>query len=170
MEKKKGKKKLRGFGFTFNEDVTIQGPMFDIHDNQHVHFHGQGSFDEEDDEDEDEVEVNEDYLELSKERLAESIFNLQSYFWGRSSYAVVFCVLRDYFKFPNNQTLFEREIMSLPFKQMPDHVCAIGVVSSTFSDNPYMKLNVEKWKQNGASSRVMTLVHQIRNSLSATSE
>ena len=31
-------KKRHAFGVTFTGDVTFQGPMFDIHDNEHVHI------------------------------------------------------------------------------------------------------------------------------------
>lgn len=36
MEEKK--KRKRSFGVTFTGNVTFQGPMFDIHDNDHVHI------------------------------------------------------------------------------------------------------------------------------------
>ena len=29
-------------GITFTGDITVNGPMFDIHDNQHVHIHTNG--------------------------------------------------------------------------------------------------------------------------------
>ena len=32
-------KKKSAFGVTFTGNVTFQGPMFDIHDNEHVHLH-----------------------------------------------------------------------------------------------------------------------------------
>lgn len=31
-------KKKRAFGVTFSGNVTFQGPMFDIHDNEHIHL------------------------------------------------------------------------------------------------------------------------------------
>ena len=31
-------KKKRAFGVTFSGDVTFHGPMFDIHDNEHIHL------------------------------------------------------------------------------------------------------------------------------------
>ena len=33
------RKKKSAFGVTFTGDVTFQGPMFDIHDNEHVHLY-----------------------------------------------------------------------------------------------------------------------------------
>ena len=34
------KKRFDMMGVTFNGDVTFNGPMFDIHDNEHVHIYG----------------------------------------------------------------------------------------------------------------------------------
>jgi len=50
---KKRKKKKSVFGMTFMGDITVQGNMFDIHDNQNVYFNGEkeGEDEEEDEED-----------------------------------------------------------------------------------------------------------------------
>ena len=39
-------KKEEMMGVTFQGDVTFQGPMFDIHDNEHVHIGKQTDLDE----------------------------------------------------------------------------------------------------------------------------
>ena len=51
---------------------------------------------------------------LSEEQLARAIENCQQYFWGNSSYAVVFCVSRDLYGMDPTKSAFERMIELLP--------------------------------------------------------
>ena len=37
-------------GITFTGAITVNGPMFDIHDNQHVHIHANGQYEDKEDE------------------------------------------------------------------------------------------------------------------------
>lgn len=106
-----------------------------------------------------------DYQKLSKESLAEVIIQAQQYFWGNSSYAVLFCLLRDFYRYPDNRTKYEKDMQGLPYIRKPEYVCTLGVVSSTFSDNPYMKLHIDKWEQNGAGERVLQLVEKLKIAL-----
>ena len=39
-----------------------------------------------------------------------------------------------------------------------DFQCSEGLLSNAFRNNPYMRLNVSKWEQNGVKARVMRLV------------
>ena len=100
---------------------------------------------------------------VSKETIAHGIVELQKYFWGNSSYAVVFCVLRDCFEYPDNRSQFEREMTQLLLDEKLSYQCTAGVISSTINDNAYMKLDVSKWAQNGASNRVLQLVEHFKN-------
>lgn len=106
-----------------------------------------------------------DYKRFSKEALADVILETQIYFWGNSSYAVLFCLLRDFYGYPDNRTQYEKEIQALPFERKPSFDCTAGVVSSTFSDNPFMKLPIDRWEQNGATNRVIQLVEKAKIAL-----
>ena len=39
----KNRQATRMFGMTVMGGITVNGPMFDIHDNQHLHFYNQGT-------------------------------------------------------------------------------------------------------------------------------
>ena len=75
-------------------------------------------------------------------------------FWSDSSMAVIFCVCRDCFNYADNMSQFER-----------DFNCTDGLLSNTFRNNPYMRLPVEKWEQNGAKERVLRLVDEYKNAV-----
>jgi hypothetical protein len=72
--------------------------------------------------------------------------------WATSAYAVLFCVCRDKYGYPDNMSQFERELPE--DKNLP---CTSGTISSAFRYNAYMKLNIEKWQDNGAKDRVLIL-------------
>lgn len=67
----------------------------------------------------------------------------QPYFWAQSSWAVVYCVLRDRFGFAGSMRDFEHCIQSLP--QPLGYTCPDDIVSKTIRTNPYMKLSIDKW-------------------------
>ena len=79
--------------------------------------------------------------------LVEGVNRVRDYFWSDSSLAVIFCVCRDCYGYANNMSQFER-----------DFQCSEGLLSNAFRNNPYMRLNVSKWEQNGVKARVMRLV------------
>ena len=76
---------------------------------------------------------------------------VREYFWSESAMTVIFCVCRDCFGYPDNMSQFEREFE-----------CREGLLSNTFRNNRYMRLHINKWKENGAKSRVLTLVDVYR--------
>ena len=84
--------------------------------------------------------------EVKVEDLVESADKVRSYFWSDSSMAVIFCVCRDFFNYADNMSKFER-----------DFHCPEGLLSNTFRNNPYMRLPIEKWEQNGVKERVLKL-------------
>ena len=114
---------------------------------------------------EEEKEKNTEAPKLSPEQKANAILAVQKYFWGNSSYAVVFGVLRDCYGYPDNRSQYEREVEMLPYDRERNYVCTLGIVSSTFNDNPYMKLHVERWEQNGAKERVLLLVEKFKDAV-----
>jgi len=86
--------------------------------------------------------------------LRECAAQVREYFWSESAMTVIFCVCRDCFGYPDNMSQFEREFE-----------CQEGLLSSTFRNNRYMRLHIDKWKQSGAKSRVLTLVDVYRRTV-----
>ena len=79
---------------------------------------------------------------------------VRDYFWGDSSLAVIFCTCRDCYGYTDNMSQFER-----------DFGCQEGLLSNTFKNNPYMRLPVDKWAQQGAKQRVLQLVEAYKNAV-----
>ena len=79
--------------------------------------------------------------------LVACVAEVREYFWGDSAMAVIFCTSRDCYGYANNMAQFER-----------DFHCQEGLLSNTFRNNPYMRLHIDQWAQNGAKERVLRLV------------
>lgn len=114
-------------GYIYNGDVTYNGSVNYSNDNK------------EQKQEQEEV--------VSIDKLVESTGQVRQYFWGDSSWAVIFCVCRDCFNYADNMSQFEREFH-----------CQEGLLSNTFRNNTYMRLPIDKWEQNGAKERVLRLV------------
>ena len=135
-------------------NVYVQGSYVDIHDNEVVNLSV----------DKGEVHVGDNGKTVVAESetmyevkmLVESADAVRDLFWGDSSMAVIFGVCRDCFKYTDNMSQFER-----------DFVCSEGLISSTMRNNPYMRLHVDKWAQNGAKQRVLKLMDAYKNAVEA---
>jgi len=103
--------------------------------------------------------------ELNEEQLARAIENCQQYFWGNSSYAVLFCLCRDDYKKALSQTGFERMVEMLTYEKRRDYRCSPGTIANAFSDNPIYKLHVDEWEKNGAPQRMLLLLDKLRKEL-----
>lgn len=86
--------------------------------------------------------------------LATCVDSVRQYFWGDSALAVIFCTCRDCYGYANNMRQFER-----------DFHCQEGLLSNTLRNNPYMRLPVSKWEQNGVKDRVLRLVEAYKNAV-----
>ena len=93
-----------------------------------------------------EQEVSEEKKKVDCQTLVRCVDRVRELFWGDSSMAVIFCVCRDCFNHEDNMSSFEREFN-----------CSEGLISNTFRNNPYMRLSIDKWKENGAKPRVLQL-------------
>ena len=80
--------------------------------------------------------------------------SVRQYFWKDSALAVIFCTCSDCYGYVNNMSQFEREFH-----------CQEGLLSNTFRNNPYMRLHVDKWEQNGAKQRVLRLVEAYKRAV-----
>ena len=108
--------------------------------------------------------------QVSKETLTKAVMAVQPYFWGNSSYAVLFCVCRDCYDFPDNMSQFERVIVSLPFTRELSYMCNEGTISNALNASPYMKLHIDKWATNGAKERVLALRDKFINAIDSARE
>ena len=86
--------------------------------------------------------------------LVECVAQVREFFWRDSSMAVIFCVCRDCYDYANNMSQFER-----------DFHCQEGLLSNTLRNNPYMRLPVSKWEQNGVKDRVLRLVEAYKSAV-----
>lgn len=102
-----------------------------------------------------------DFSDLGKQQLEKQpdvqtlvacVDGVREYFWGDSALAVIFCTCRDNYGYADNMSQFER-----------DFHCQEGLLSNTFRNNPYMRLHVDKWAQNGAKERVLRLMEAYKN-------
>lgn len=86
-------------------------------------------------------------------------------FWAGSSWAVVYCVLRDCYNYEENVSEFERRAENLTLPMGFKHECTSGKVQRTISNHPYMRLHVDKWRENGGSVREIVLAGFLKNTL-----
>ena len=135
-------------------NVYVQGSYVDIHDNEvvnlsvdkgEVHVGDNGK-----------TVVAEGETKYEVKMLVESVGTVRDLFWGDSLMAVIFGVCRDCFKYVDNMSQFER-----------DFGCSEGLISNTMRNNPYMRLAVDKWEQQGAKQRVLRLVDEYKKAVSA---
>lgn len=132
-------------------NIYVQGSYVDIHDNEVVNLSV----------DKAQVRLGDNQLQPQQSDvpevkiLVESVDEVRDYFWGDSSMAVIFGVCRDCFQYADNMRQFER-----------DFGCVEGLISNTFRNNPYMRLAVGKWGQQGAKQRVLRLVDAYKNEVS----
>ncbi len=113
----------------------------------------------------DEEKKREGKVKPTADQIAKALAKVSDLFWGNSSYAVPFCVLRDCYLYHDNRSEYEREIALMPPTLLPDYVCTPGVVSSTFSDNKYMELNIDRWEMNNAPNRVLRLMEGFKKAM-----
>ncbi len=104
-------------------------------------------------------------ITLTKEMLYQIVPRIQHFFRGSSSYAVLFCVGRDEFNYPDNMSQFEREMGDCPEPEQLDYLCPAGTLASAFYHNSYLKLPVRTWKDNGVKDKVLILADQFRTAV-----
>ena len=86
-------------------------------------------------------------------------------FWAASAWAVAYGVLRDCFGYDDSVSDFERKACSLVLPEGFEHVCTSGKVQRTISYHPYMRLHIDKWKENGASAREIVLMEFLKKNI-----
>ncbi len=88
---------------------------------------------------------------LSAGQLACALKECKPFIWGNAAYSIPFCVCRDLYHLTSNASLFERMLAEAGI-EIPD-----GTINNAMSRNPWMKLHIEKWGQQGAMERVLKL-------------
>jgi SOS-response transcriptional repressor LexA len=86
-------------------------------------------------------------------------------FWAASAWAVAYCVVRDCCGYEESMKEFERKAMNMTLPMNFKFVCTMGTVQRTISNHPYMRKPIDKWKENGASTREIVLAGYLRNFL-----
>ena len=104
-------------------------------------------------------EPGEQKRKVDTEVLAKGVDGVREYLWKDSAMAVIFCVCRDCYGYTDNMSQFDR-----------DFHCAEGLLSNTFRNNPYMRLNISKWEENGAKERVLRLVDAYKKAIDEQQE
>lgn len=87
-----------------------------------------------------------------QEQLINAVEKVKSLFWATSALATIYCVCRDRYGAKVSASEFERQLNKANIK------CPEGTIRNTMRNNPYMKLPISKWENNGAQERVMVLI------------
>lgn len=86
-------------------------------------------------------------------------------FWAAAAWAVAYCVVRDCCSYEDSVSDFERKAVKLNLPPTFTYPCTIGKVQRTISYHPYMRLHIDKWKENGASTREIVLMEFLRRNM-----
>ena len=98
-------------------------------------------------------------------RLAKAVADGSHLFWASSSWAVAYGVARDCGRYEGSVSDFERKALAMDLPKTFEYCCSMGKVQRTISNHPYMRLHVDKWKENGASIREIVLMEFLRKNV-----
>ena len=99
------------------------------------------------------------------QRLAKGVREGCHLFWAASAWAVAYGVVRDCCGYEESMKEFERKAMNMIVSATFKYECTMGTVQRTISNHPYMRLHVDKWKENGASVREIVLAEFLKKFL-----
>lgn len=108
---------------------------------------------------------NRPQMEITSDKLVKAIEKCQEYFWGKSAYAVLYCIFRDDFKKSFSKNSFEAMIEDLPFTMNRSYKCTAGSIANAFTNNPVFYENIDEWEQFKPLPRILKLRNQLRNEL-----
>ena len=153
MEANKVENKLPGLSFT--GAVTFNGPMFDIHDNQHIHFNVSKDFSEKNTEEPSEVPTKDHMIQAIKATVKQGMW------WSSRSWAVVYRVyqMKGYVR---NYTIFVNEVKS--WKVETGFECTYDAIQKPIACGMYVG-NPEKWENNGASKQAVKFAYALMEEL-----
>jgi hypothetical protein len=90
------------------------------------------------------------------EQIAMGLRSVKYMLWGNAAYSVPFCVCRDVFGWDDNVSNFERKMAEQGI------IFPEGTIYTAMSRNPYLKLHIDKWEENGAMERALKLRDEFR--------
>lgn len=96
---------------------------------------------------------------IRPEQIAQAINLCKDMIWGNAAYSVAYCVCRDVYALGTNATAFERMLREQGF-QLPE-----GTINASMSRNVYMRMNIDRWEDNGAMKRVLKLRDALREKM-----
>jgi hypothetical protein len=153
--------KVQGLNIVMN-GITINGPMFDIHDNHHVVINAASPTPSKEEGHTQEDVAKRDTPEqvASLDDVIKAAEGCQSYFWAQSSWAVVYCVCRDHLEMTDNMSEFERMVEGLPFTKKVVE-CPEGTVRKAVMRNEFMNYPLHRWPEGRASKLAEKLVEKL---------
>lgn len=98
-------------------------------------------------------------------RLAKAVREGGHLFWAASAWAVAYGVVRDCCGYEGSVSDFERRAVDMSLPESFDHGCSVGKVQRTISNHPYMRLHIDRWKENGASAREVVLMEYLKENI-----
>jgi hypothetical protein len=104
---------------------------------------------------------------LSLQKLACAIENCQKYFWGNSSYGVVFCLCRDDYEVEPNKSAFEHMAENLPYTKKLSYLCKENTLATAFSNNPIFNENINNWDSKNPMKRIIKLRDELRKPMNS---
>ena len=99
------------------------------------------------------------------QRLEKAVRDGCHLFWAASAWAVAYGVVRDCCGYDGSMKEFERNAMNMMVTATFKYECTMGTVQRTISNHPYMRLHVDKWRENGASIREVVLAEFLKKFL-----
>ena len=93
---------------------------------------------------------------------AAAMESVQGFMWGQSSYAVLFCVLRDHHNYPNNMSQFEQEADALAAQGRWERRCPAKTISDAFRRNRFLLHHIDDWGNINAPARARMLMQQFQ--------
>lgn len=147
-------KKVQGLNIVMN-GITINGPMFDIHDNHNVILMTSPAQGEECSSAKPTAREG-----ASLESVLKAAESCQSYFWAQSSWAVVYCVCRDHLKMNLSMNEFERHVADYPLKPGA-YPCPEGTIRKALSNNPDMHSPISRWPEGRTRRLAEALIKEL---------
>ena len=137
--------------------VYVSGNYVDVHDNEVVNLSidKAGEVRVEKKMAEEEVAEEADKRQPSDADVVDAVRRCQEFFWGSSSWAVVFRILQAYYEEQRSVSQFEAALFELSGRL--SHRCTTGCVKMALTNNPVLRSKPEAWEREGASRRILTL-------------
>ena len=153
--------KVQGLNIVMN-GITINGPMFDIHDNQNVVIHAASPATSKEEATRQDDVTKRDATEqvVSLDNVIKAAEACQAYFWAQSSWAVVYCVCCDHLEMEMSMSEFERRVADYPLspKTKP---CPEGTIRAAFRDNDYLHYSIHRWPEGRSKALAEALIEKL---------